>query len=267
MTAPKPMTRAELADKVAKLANLNVENGATESEAALAAAKMQHLLQNYNLTQADLAPEIAAKQNPMATEVVVLASRDSTHALRSQPWKRELAYRLGRTFFVTVMTSRATATFFGAKADVETAAYTFNFLVNVLDPMAQKYTKEQTDKFCEELDIDNKNYLPGDKHPMVVRNSFLDGAVSTVTNALNEENEKFVKSSNKANALVVTRAESARAYALAERPDVFGKKAKGWKGGNGKTNFEAYYDGREAGKTVKVTKGVSSGKKQKQLTA
>lgn len=264
MTAPKPMTRAELADKIAKLANLSIENGATESEAAAAAAKMQHILNNYNLTQADLAPDIAAKKNPMVAKTVKLTRRYEIPEIRptrhGQPWKRNLAYRLADATFTTALTGSATATFLGAETDVETAVYMFEYLSGVLDEMARVYTAQFTDDKIAELGYENKSFLRGEFHPSVVRNSWLAGAVNTVTKSMNKEQKDFASQSNKAGAMVTARATAAKAYAMEQYKTAF--KRKGFVPGDSKRNWDAYADGKEAGEKITVAKGVTDGKKK-----
>lgn len=263
MTAPKPMTRAELTERVAKLANVTQENGATENEAANAAAAMQKLLQQYNLQLADLSADLQARDNPMATEIVMFGSRDHKVTYRGQPWKRELAYKVGSAFFCETLTSPASATFLGTKVDVETAAYTFNFLVNTLDPMARAYTAEYTDKKIAELGFENKSFLRGADHPNVVRNSWLDGAVRTVTKSLNKQAQVFEESSKKAGALVIARQDAAKAYAMEQYKRAY--KKKGYTPSDNQTNWDAFADGKDAGEKITVTKGVTAGTAKKTL--
>lgn len=168
------MTKEDVVSKVRKLFELS--NSTNENEAALAAAKARELLSRYNLSMADL-PTDEMTGLVYATEAAVQVGKILHN------WVRGLLIHVGRWYECEHIIHRRsgrnlTLLFIGAAADVEIAAYTFQFLCGELNRLLEKALPP--------LKREHRNWSPA-----ALRYAYLDGAVKRIGERFREHTQKI----------------------------------------------------------------------------
>lgn len=120
-------------EKIRKL--LALANSSNEHEAALAAAHAQRLLSEHNLAMAD----IEAKQRPQSADKI------ETSVAKTLPkWVRNLSAGVCSAFDCQAIhhPTLGKMTFIGVGADVQIAAYTFDYLDRAVRKLCSSYMKQ-----------------------------------------------------------------------------------------------------------------------------
>lgn len=215
----------KIIERVRKLLALAAEgSGASEHEAATAAAKAQELLLRHNLNAAHLEEVRDAVDNKIIDDhdsysmgwrsSLIFAIANST-GCRAVQWT-DYRHSFGKKFHI-----------FGEPANIEVATYLYSYLTRELMRLSPKPAASAKG------------------------HAFRMGAVHTVALRLRQTFSEFQNASDETRALVVTMSEAVN-KALAEK---YPKLNKG-RGGSISDN-EAYRAGREAGKSIELRRGVS----------
>lgn len=260
--------RTKMLETIRRLAAMaNPENGAFPQEIATASAKMQALMDKYNISMADV----------MNVENV---SRDFfTDAVsdfiigKLLPWHWRLGQCISRITstryyasggFGVSMRERNTKnakptkgmrmSFFGAPEAVKLAVELFEEWVIKIDDMAKvatsEYIQEWESEHADEMEHAGVKqmrhmYRLGDEHPNVWRNSWLDGVVRGIDDALYEQEKARTQQTSTA-LMVITTALTA-AYQI--RSSHF---SRGGGNSNSGHNSSAYSSGLQVGKNISI---------------
>jgi len=153
-------------EKIRKL--LALANSSNEHEAALAAAHAQRLLSEHNLAMAD----IEAKQRPQSADKI------ETSVAKTLPkWVRNLSAGVCSAFDCQAIhhPTLGKMTFIGVGADVQIAAYTFDYLDRAVRKLCSSYMKQHV-----------TNSVPN-RSKELMRHSYYLGAVSTINTQLMQQ--------------------------------------------------------------------------------
>lgn len=198
-----------------------VANGATEGEAAAAAAKVVELMQKYDIAQAEVVRQGGqADANPFVIRVVYQSSdkHPERKSTRGEQWKMTIGYAVAKSMDVeTLQVGETGLRFIGYERDVEMAIYLYEQLVNRIAQLAKQRVKQYTDS----LGVSNKNTLTGTDHPLVYRASYLEGAANAVYHRMMDQH-KVHADSEQGRALVIAKAANVRQYAIEQYPSAYG---------------------------------------------
>ena len=199
--------REKVMDTIRKLAAMaNPENGAFEQEIATASAKMQKMMDEYNISLVDV-------MNTEGKDSNIFVRAYGTIVFGSlKPWHWHLARAIGRITSTKHFASSRTGktkynrdtkgdvmSFFGAPDAVKQAVELFDEWSTTIDKMSTKATSEyiteweaENWKLLEDAGVKQMRHLRGleDEHPNVWRGSWLNGCVSAINSALHEQEEK-----------------------------------------------------------------------------
>lgn len=152
-----------IVEKIRKL--LALANSSNEHEAALAASHAQRLLSEHNLAMAD----IKAAPAPDRADKV-----ETTLSKTLPKWLRHLSAGVSSAFDCRSVhyPSTGTMTFIGVGADVQIAAYTFDYLNRTVRRLCGNYMKN------------NVSPALANRHRELMRQSYYLGVVSTITTRL-----------------------------------------------------------------------------------
>ena len=229
------MTKQDVVSKVRKLFELS--KSSNENEAALAAAKARELLSRYNLCVADL----PAEEFERSLEVVE-ASVETGRLLRN--WVKGLVVHVSGSFQCSHIVRRRRGStpllsFIGTPADAKVAAYTFQFLFQQLNGLA--------DKALPRLRRENPSWSGN-----ALRYAYLDGAVRRIGERLHERTRDIDERENRlCTALVLAKDQMIQEY-LAEN---FGRIAKEY-GTTRYVSARAYAKGYSDGEKVMLRQAV-----------
>jgi hypothetical protein len=160
------MDKAPVIEKIKKL--LALSNSSNEHEAALAASHAQRLLAAHNLAMADIE----------ATHKPDRADKVETMVSRTLPkWLRNLSGGVSSAFDCQAIHHPANGkmTFIGVGADVEIAAYTFDYLNRTVRKLCTSYMKQHASTTMV------------NRHRELLRQSYFLGVVSTINSRLREQ--------------------------------------------------------------------------------
>jgi hypothetical protein len=255
--------RAALLKKIHALMEKTVENGATLNEAALAAAKVQELLQKYDLSLSEV--KNLPDDDPFVSEHIFLKDENGNSKYRKETWFLELGLAVGEAYFCETLISRWLVNFIGRKSDVEIAKYTFEMLVNSLRAAAQharvEYVRAKWGR-----DTQPVSTMHGSEHPGLWYQSWFDGAVLEIRRTLREQAQKFAASSAKGSALIVLKSEQAEEYARERYPRAYRERKRSILDDESSNwNEAAYRNGKEVGRSMTIKAGVGSGAKRDAL--
>lgn len=160
------METGTVIEKIKKL--LALSNSCNEHEAALAAAHAQRLLAEHNLAMEDI--ETARK--PDKADMV-----ETTTAKTMPKWLRHLTAGVSKAFDCQAIHHPANGklTFIGVGADVQIAAYTYNYLDRSVRKLCGSYMKQH-----------DTASITG-RHRELMRQSYYLGAVSTISRMLDAQ--------------------------------------------------------------------------------
>jgi hypothetical protein len=231
------LIRARLAEKIKKL--LALGTSPNENEAAAAVAKAQSLMFAYNISLEDLIEHKASEVGERVTEINMLVTWQTRLATTVASSSLCGIFVIDRARIIggryTVKRDRVVV-FVGRDHDAELAELILSWLMGELNRLSNRY--------AENLVYDT----PAARK--VARRSWLEGTAATVAARLMEDFSAR-QSAAGGSALVVHRSADIQAY-LAKKGLVHNRKATS---SVRKQDWEAYAQGREAGKSVALRPG------------
>lgn len=201
MTSPD---REGLLHKIQSLLEKTVTNGATEGEAAAAAAMAQKLLQKYNI-ELDEVQGYRKTSDETAIMKIVAWNTGSTSS-----WETQLATTVAHFNFGKALVSPAGIYFIGKSTDLEVIEAIFLKLRHKLYWLAMERTTAHTETvkaayFEKYGEVLNVRKLTGDMHPKVWRNNWMTGALMGIHDRMDEQQRAFrAEYGDRATALVTT---------------------------------------------------------------
>jgi len=169
-----PEEKESILKRIQKLLKMSIENGASENEAMLAADKAQKLLQEHNLSIADIKDDSQAE--PMDSEDVEV-DRDL--------WKGYIRNATAKLYFCTTYTTMKldkhyrkvkVITFVGRKSNRLVATEMCKYFINTIDRLAIEEFKE----------------VPGSRASInKMSHAFKQGAASRLAGRLREKYEEI----------------------------------------------------------------------------
>lgn len=260
-----PSEREHIMNLIRKLAALaNPENNRFPEEIAAASAKMQELMDRYSIGLVEVMNDIPADRMS-----AIFAGRQSNSIIGSvKPWHWSLGRAIDRithtkhyAHVAVGTTTRGTKdvrgrkmSFFGDEKAIETACYLFDEWLDKIDRMSVEatsmYIEIMTPQYADEMDeqgVKQFRHLRGlgDMHPNVYRSSWLDGVMSGIHQALDEQEQS--RSQETSTALVKVD----RALLVAYDMFTAGWRARSTSSDRGFNN-SAYYAGRQIGQTIRI---------------
>lgn len=173
----------DLIDRVIKLLNLAEDPAATENESAVAAAKAQRILTEYNLKQDD----IRGRETPVDDIVLETLSYGTATGRRTET-ETYLFGIVADHLYCRAFSSLHTLTLIGRRQDVEVATRTFKSLRKKLDDLAMQRTREYVQRMKMRLGVDSiRGRLHGEMTPKKWRSAWYIGALSGVNDRLASE--------------------------------------------------------------------------------
>lgn len=243
-------TREQIFAKVEKLMATANHEATNEHLAAAAASKAQELMQQWAITESELAAASGVKDAPkyIVEKVTFLVTK-------AWPWEGWLCSYVAKAFFTHPVRSdkERTFSFCGREEDAKMAAFVFSQLRTTLDNMARSAFQTHAADYKRRFGTSVYKKSNAQAYRGKWLTSWMDGAVAVVGRRLKEQNQKFAESSSTAMVIVETRPLEAEAHALSVYPRLRpGKSSK-------LTLFqEAQLLGRKAGETVPLRKGLTT---------
>ena len=231
---------------IQKLANMRIDRGATPAEAAHAAAKIESLLEEHQLSMFDV--EGKSFNEEMAQKSVELGV--SLSVIPRYIWDLGYAVAMPHDCQIIVMPSQLKGnnlTFVGYKSDVAVSRYLFITLHTSLWRMADTQGRVRKRSGAQFI-----NY----------RNHFMSAAAQVIEERLTQERRDVRQKSSNSRALVVVKKDAVNKYFEEQFPGCRPLKLT-----KSDRDDYAYHDGREAGRNVEMRKGVEGQHKQQALEA
>lgn len=265
-----PEERNKILDKMRKLAAMaDPERGGFENEVAVAAAKLQAMMDQYNITLAEILNHEADGTSKPSIHFHQYTSLSIFGGLKAWHWSLARAIsRIANTkYFGSVNYGPSTRdgkhilgwsmTFFGSEESIKMAGDLFDEWADTIDKMATK----ETSRYCSDMEDENWvkelkiyygvkqfRHIPrlGDSHPNVWRQSWLDGVLWGIHDALGaQEKKRTVETST---ALMVIG--SALEISYAQLSLSFRKKNTSSRGSG--YNSDAFSAGKAVGSKIKI---------------
>ncbi len=175
--------------KIEKLLTLAEDPAASENEAAVAAAKAERLLLEYNLE----ADQIRGRKAHDDDIMMVHVKYDTQGGSRSNE-NVILAVVISEYMFCDCLTSSIYLTFIGRKQNLDACVKTYLSIRRKLTALAATRTHE----FIEDLKrrrgwTSVRGKLTGDLHPKVWRRSWYQGAIAGVEARMRYEQKAFLR--------------------------------------------------------------------------
>lgn len=251
-------TREQIFAKIEKLMNLANHEATNEHLAAASAAKAQELMQNWAITETELAAASGQADAPkyIMEQVPFLLSKVWI-------WERWLGVRVSKAFFTHQVTDekKGVITWCGREADVKMTAYIFVQLRTTLDKLAREAFQRHAADYKDTYGTSVYKKSNAQAYRGKWLTSWMDGAVAEVGKRLEAQTQKFSESGSTAMMIVETRPLEAKAHAIT----VYGNLVQSRK--SKRTVFtEASNQGRIAGKTVPINKGLTVADPPKNLS-
>jgi hypothetical protein len=214
-------------DKIRKLRALATSSNVHEAAAAAAAA--ERLIQEHNLSEAELQTE---------EDVPVTREDTATFGKHVANWQSNLLFHLGRAYQCSGFYARTGNGFvfrcYGRPQDIETLRYQYAFFTAEITRLAASQCKGQ-----------GRTY----------HNSFRLGAVKAIGEALKTANHDARKQATSSALVVVDqRADLAKATRDKENPDL-----RNSSGGSSNINGQAYAAGQRAGANINQRTAIGQG--------
>lgn len=180
----------QIANRIAKLLNQTVANGATEEEAMTAATMAQDLLEKYNLSMFDVE---AATPKPKGR--VSRTFKDlGKFGFR---WRKDLAYALADYYYCAVLERGPRLTIIGTDENREGLIQVYDYLSEFIDALAKQHGKVyRSDPANPHMD------------PLRWVVSFSSGAVYRLRERLWENRQGQLQSNQNSQALIVLHQEA-----------------------------------------------------------
>lgn len=127
-------------------------NNPSEAEAASAAARAAKMMKDYDLEQA----EIEASGGEVDDEEIVqeIVNPNETKSNRDT-WKGVIFWGVSKLFGVENFSQNGKYIFFGRVSRVQTATYTYRYLINEVDAQAQRYWRLLFDQSAGKRSVTN----------------------------------------------------------------------------------------------------------------
>lgn len=224
----------KMIEKVRKLLDLSTSH--EPAEAAAAAAKINDIVQQYNL---DLASIKGAPKHSFITRPLVISEQRN--------WLRHLLTVISRHNFCEALWIRGTrrCTVVGDAVNVEVVIELFESLSGALQTM-------QTQHYALHKAAYNRRAL----HPVKYRSSFFQGAVDTILLRLQQQKVEFETHNENATALIVNNSNEIATFIK----DEVAAKVTPRNTRSEDINALAYQDGIIAGTTVALNKAIEGAK-------
>lgn len=263
-TSPVP---ERIIDRIKRIRALT--ESSNENEAAVAAAKLTEMLQQYDLTLQDV--EVPT------TDPVTDAVWSDMDSRQLSSWRTRLSSIVANVTFCEALYGsrwfegekkrnrrvRKVVYFVGHGADAEVAKYLYETLAAKVDALATKRTSEYIADYITETGGDDPWRVGGDAHPMVFRNSWMSGALSAVAHVLYKQYGTFAQSSNNAKALIKVKDDAIAVFMEEKYPKLKNIHSTS----SGGTNWDAYKQGQQDGSNIRASRALnkSTGTWQAQL--
>lgn len=242
--------------KIRKLLALAADK-TNEHEAAVAAAHAQRLLLEHNISMAVL--ESTGQEK--AESVGNLRQERAVKSGSGTKWREILAYAVARSGFCELITGLTTGKisyiWIGRDTDVQTSIYVFEYLERELERLSQEYSVGRWAQAKEEAERQGMKFhayeavlRQQNRHPLLARRSWLEGAVEGVTDHLTEEKKKR-EQHNDCKALVVVRGTEVAQY----MKQTFKTKPRSIRMGD--QDGSARAAGYDTGRNLRVAPGIS----------
>ena len=235
--------------KIRKLNNLTEGRGATPEEAASAAAKVQALLFEHNLSLSDVDTGEPEPAEPYGkTDYDLEANRNTVQ------WKRTLLYGIAKANFCTAVTQsgKTTMTLIGKKSNIEVVVYLYLYLSSEVERLAKEASRTVLQR----------------KAAYSV--AFCRGAASTIYHRLQAERRQaettathFGTAKATSNALALRNAETDLQAAILK---IYGVPLRSTSTRSAIGNYDGYRSGQAAGHGISINRGVGHGSQSRQLT-
>jgi hypothetical protein len=217
-------------ERIAKLSELTLDNGATEAEANLAATKIQELLNKYNLSMDQVKP---MKQNTSRDVAFEQLKRENT---RMFDWELRLADAMMVACGVRYVYTSAAFTFIGLPNDVQLAKSMYVQFRALALAMAKRATQEYASQFF------NPRSLRGSASLRNFRLSYLVGFTQGLASAFRLAQRKDDQASQ-IQALVLVK-DAIIQTAIEEKYPKLGKPRNYSSMGNATAERQGYSDGK-----------------------
>jgi hypothetical protein len=211
-------------EKIKKL--LALSTSSNPHEAALATAKAQELLAQYNVELS----QIQTSEPASSYEQTALSTG-------SRVWRRQLLGVIARhNFCDTVYDPEEKQTLLiGERHNSEVVQYLYTYLVRLLESMATEAYRQST------------SHLPA----ITWKDSFYAGALRSINQRLREQQSQFAATSSECRSLVVVKSEELQEVVHRFHPNLRTGRAKAV------VCCDGYYDGIKAGRTVALNQALS----------
>jgi hypothetical protein len=224
-------TKDQVIELIQKLANMRIDRGATPAEAANALAKIDQLLEAYQLTMLDV--ERKTFNEDLAQEIVELGISRIPQCY----W--DLAYAVAGPRDCRVITvpkdQKERFIFNGFRSDVVVASYEFRILLKL---------------WLEQGEISGRSLGRAGAQLIKHRNDFVSAAASAFREQLIDVRNKR-QEAPASTALVVVKKAAVDKYFCEQFPSIRYSKRK-----QAEWDVDAYRNGRQAGKTIELKKAM-----------
>lgn len=241
----------EIARKIAKLAEMTTENGATASEAEAAAGKIAALFAKYAIDAADVdaaRQKIDQKANQPSADAEIKIASCRQYGVRRFVWEERLAGAVARGFFCKSLLYDGGFYFVGTARDTAIAISVFERLRPVALALASKATKD----YSENMSANgySPRELRGELSLKTYKLAYLEGFASGIDAKLETEKRRIdTENGGKVTALVVVRDAAIDTRISQQWPTL----RRGRKKGNG-DNEAARYAGFTAGRNQTIAR-------------
>lgn len=223
----------KIIDKIRKLLALAEEDSnATQAEAENAAAKVQILLQKYNLERSQIGE---SKKHNLIMETLVLPS--------SRLWAKHLLDVVAKMNFCKAIWYIGTTKgiLIGEEANIQAVTALYEYIAGALRKMA-------TTAYAEHTRLNPYSYLA----PNSFRTNFYLGAINMIHYRLYQQQKEFMESASDSRALVVVNDEQLKAFASEKFPKT--KNVKDMHKQHSQVSTDGYSEGLVAGSNIELNK-------------
>lgn len=262
-----------LVAKIEKLMAL-ADGNANEHEAAAAAARVQALMQSYNLEIEDLnrlRGEKAQHQEVRIVHVPFLGLKGKGVVNQRTSWEVDLASCIAANNFCRALFTKVSVVLVGTEANLEACAYVYAQLTARLWALSAQerntYVRKTQAMYKARGEVINPDYqtnkmgaydpyvLKGGDNPNAFRRSWLEGAVMGVAAKLYEQKRAFEQATS-GQGTQLSLNHDARNQAFIDETINKGKKPKPFTMRDQETNYTAKNAGYEAGKALNIHAGL-----------
>lgn len=245
--------------KIAKLLALSKDKS-NEHEAAQAAALAQKLLHEHNLSLA----QVERRAGRPKGEVGQKRQAQPIKPGSGSTWRLRLAAHIASSNFCKVLHIKEgnllTLIWIGRDADVQVGIYIYEYLQRELERLAQEYSVSQWEAAKLEAVDEGMSFHAYEKvlrcqnrHPLLAKRSWLEGAVAGVASTLTKEQQLRLTEST-STALVAVRDQEIAQFVQ----KTYGKLGRG-RGVSSRMDQNSYGTGFSKGRTMQARPGLGSG--------